>query len=253
RERHSRWQTYSATSFSLFLRRELSSWVRILSFSVHHSGLPSGTARLQRIDSGNRSGAAQFRPRRHRRHVWTSNQSVSIEDSADELHFPGRGPGDPFVSTGILWIYWDGISVSAGCRRRWPRIYSAEHGRLGRDSSGAFRSSNGNDLHVSVCRRCDWSLRGQRSSQLALSPPTRFQIVRNPIVICATTAFGEAGCGRTNRADRQRPGREPGGTSPSGILRIVRGGIHRHATVECDTAGRDRDPGDNAAGKEGRN
>jgi hypothetical protein len=38
--------------------------------------------------------------------------------------------------------------------------------------------------------------------------------------------------------------------SPSGISRIVRGGIHRHAAVECDIADRDRDPGDDAFGKE---
>ena len=74
----------------------------------------------------------------------------------------------------------------------------------------------------------------------------------NPIVICATEAFGAAGCSRTNQADRQRLAREPGGTSPSGILRIVRGGIQRHAVVECDSADRDRHPDDDTDdGKEG--
>ena len=192
---------------------------------------------------------------RNRSHVRTPNESVSVNDSVDhKLRFPGLGTGDPFVYACILRICWNGASVSADCRWRRSRIYFAEHRWPGCDFRRALRPGYGNDLHVPICRRRDRSVRRQCTAQRDLSPPTRFQIIRNPVVICATKAFGAAGCSRTNQADRQRLAREPGGTSPSGVLRIVRGGIHRHAAVECDSADRDRHPDNDADdGKEGRN
>ena len=178
-----------------------------------------------------------------------------LTDSVDhKLRLPGLRTGDPFVYACILRICWNGASVSAHCRWRRSRIYFAEHRWPGCDFRRALRPGYGNDLHVSVCRRRDRSLRRQCTSQRDLSPSTRFQIIRNPVVICPTKTFGTAGCSRTNQADRQRLAREPGGTSPSGVLRIVRGGIHRHAAVECDSADRDRHPDNDADdAKEGRN
>ena len=93
------------------------------------------------------------------------------------LHVDGAGTGDPVICPGIVRIQWDGDSISPDCRRGRARIYIAKHRWSRRGFAGTPRSGNGNDLHVSIRRRCDWRRRRERTSRCLFPAPSRFQII----------------------------------------------------------------------------
>ena len=103
---------------------------------------------------------------------------LSTADTANPgLRVDGAGTGDPVVCPGIVRIQWDGDSISPDCRRGRARIYIAKHRWSRRGFAGTFRSGNGNDLHVSIWRGCDWRRRCERTSRCLFPAPSRLQII----------------------------------------------------------------------------
>ena len=103
---------------------------------------------------------------------------LSTADTANRnLRVDGAGTGDPVICPGIVRIQWDGDSISPDCRRGRARIYIAKHRWSRRGFAGTLRSGNGNDLHVSIRRRCDWRRRRERTSRCLFPAPSRFQII----------------------------------------------------------------------------
>lgn len=107
----------------------------------------------------------------------TPNEPLSTADTANRnLRVDGAGTGDPVICPGIVRLQWDG-SISPDCRRGRARIYIAKHRWSRRGFAGTLRSGNGNDLHVSIRRRCDWRRRRERTSRCLFPAPSRFQII----------------------------------------------------------------------------
>src|SRR5947207_2664287 len=141
-------------------------------------GLFAGVIWLQRVDCGNRPGSVQSCSCRNWSHVRTPNEPLSTADTANRnLHVDDAGTGDPVICPGIVRIQWNGDSFSPDCRRGRARIYIAKHRWSHRGFAGTLRSGNGNDLHVSIRRRCDWHRCRERTSRCLFPAPSRFQII----------------------------------------------------------------------------